>query len=204
MNLSHTITTSEQLDALFDKVPDASRQKEIDYIHPLYREMIEASPFAILATAGPDGLDVSPRGDPSGFVTVRDEKTLLIPERRGNNRIDSLRNIVTDPRAALLFLIPGVGETLRVNGRASITTDPDIIESFAMDGNLPKCVVVLHVEAVFFQCARAIKRSALWQNAAESKKDIPSPGTILAALTETIDGKKYDVELPARLQSTLY
>jgi PPOX class probable FMN-dependent enzyme len=204
MHPSHAITTQTQLDALFDKVPEASLQKEIDCIHPLYREMIEASPFAILATAGPDGLDVSPRGDPPGFVTVLDEKTLLIPERRGNNRVDSLRNIVADPRAALLFLIPGVGETLRVNGRASITADPAILQSFDMDGKLPKCVVVLHVEAVFFQCARAIKRSALWQTPAEPKPNIPSPGAILAALTETIDGEKYDAALPARLQSSLY
>lgn len=203
---SHRVTTPEQLAALFGEVTEASIRKEVPYVHPRYREMIEASPFALLATSGPEGLDVSPRGDPPGFVVVQDEKTLLIPERRGNNRTDSLRNILTDPRVALLFLIPGVGETLRVNGRASITADPALLARFAMEGRLPRCVLVVHVETVFYHCARAMHRSKLWEPAPPGIKDrVPSPGKILSALTGSeVDGEAYDRELPARQRATLY
>jgi hypothetical protein len=202
----HLITTPEQLAAIFGEVAEASLKKEVSFIHPHYRAMIEASPFAVLASSGPDGLDVSPRGDPPGFVVVHNEHTLLIPERRGNNRADSLRNILTDPRVALLFLIPGVGETLRVNGRASISVDPDLLQGFSMEDKLPKCVLIVKVESVFFQCARAIQRSKLWQASAQDvKPNVPSAGTILAALTHAqIDGEKYDRELPARQRDTLY
>lgn len=202
----HTIRTLEELALLFGGVSEASLKKEVPFIHPHYKVLIEASPFAVLATSGENGLDASPRGDPPGFVVVQDEKTLLIPERRGNNRADSLRNIVVDPRVALLFLIPGVGETLRVNGRASITTDPSLLERFLMEGNPPKCVIVVSVETVFFQCARAIHRSKLWQPVPEeARRNIPSAGTILSALTDAqIDGAKYDLELPARQRASLY
>jgi PPOX class probable FMN-dependent enzyme len=173
---------------------------------PLYQAWIAASPFALLATAGRAGLDVSPRGDPPGFVALEDAHTLLLPERRGNNRIDSLRNIVLDPRVALLFLISGVGETLHVNGRASITTAPDVLARFVIDGKLPKCVVVVTVDSVFFQCARAIQRSKLWHPlAAEVRITVPTASAILAALTEGgIDGDEYDRTLLARQRSTLY
>ncbi|MBC3832505.1 pyridoxamine 5'-phosphate oxidase family protein [Undibacterium amnicola] len=202
----YVVNTAEQLASLFGEVGEASLKKEVSFVHPHYRALIEASPFAVLATSGPDGLDTSPRGDPPGFVIVQDEHTLLIPERRGNNRVDSLRNILTDPRVALLFLIPGVGETLRVNGRARITTDPDLLQRFSMEGNLPKCVLIVKVETVFFQCARAIQRSKLWQPIAPNAKPrAPSAGTMLAALTnEQIDGEKYDRELPSRQWATLY
>ncbi len=203
----HTIDSLEKLQALFGEVGEASSRKEVPYVHASYRALIEASPFAMLATAGPDGLDASPRGDPAGFVVVQDEKTLLLPERRGNNRIDSLRNILHDPRVALLFLIPGVGETLRVNGRASITTEPELLQKLAMQGQPPKCVLVIKVDTVFFQCARAIQRSNLWDAPTATRKErgIPTPGALLAALTESaIDGEKYDSELPARQQATLY
>ena len=200
------VTTPEQLAALFGEAGEASIRKEVPFVHPHYRALIEASPFALLATSGPGGLDVSPRGDPPGFVVVQDEKTLLIPERRGNNRVDSLRNLLTDPRVALLFLIPGVGETLRVNGRASITTEPALLERFAMGDRLPKCVLVIHVETVFYHCARAIQRSKLWDPASpDAKAKVPSPGKILAALTDSeIGGEEYDRELPARQRATLY
>ncbi|MDP1565883.1 MAG: pyridoxamine 5'-phosphate oxidase family protein [Polaromonas sp.] len=202
----HAINSAERLLALFGEVGQASLRKEVDVVHPLYRAMIEASPFAVLATAGPGGLDASPRGDAPGFVQVQDERTLLLPERRGNNRVDSLRNILHDPRVALLFLIPGVGETLRVNGSASITAAPELLERFAVQGQLPKCVVVIQVESVFFQCARAIQRSGLWQPApAGARARVPSPGAILQALTGAeVDGAAYDRELPARQRATLY
>ncbi len=202
----HTITTLEQLTALFGAVGEASIKKEVAYVHPHYRALIEASPFAVLATSGPGGLDASPRGDPAGFVVVEDETTLLLPERRGNQRVDSLRNLLVDPRLALLFLIPGVGETLRVNGRASISVAPELLARFVVQGQAPKCVLVIKVEAVYFQCARAIQRSGLWQTPApDVRSRVPSAGAILSALTNAaIDGEAYDRELPARQRDTLY
>ncbi|HYW55384.1 MAG TPA: pyridoxamine 5'-phosphate oxidase family protein [Polaromonas sp.] len=202
----HTITTLDQLTALFGEVGEASIRKEVAYVHPHYRALIEASPFAVLATSGPGGLDASPRGDPAGFVHVENETTLLLPERRGNHRVDSLRNLLADPRLALLFLIPGVGETLRVNGQATISVAPEMLARFVMQGQLPKCVLVIKVEAVYFQCARAIQRSGLWQTPApDARASLPSPGAILSALTDAaIDGETYDRELPARQRATLY
>jgi hypothetical protein len=203
---AYTIRTPEQLAGLLGSVAQASIAKEVPFIHAEYRALIEASPFCVLATSGPGGLDVSPRGDPPGFVVVEDDRTLLLPERRGNNRADSLRNLLVDARVALLFLIPGVGETLRVNGTARISVEPRLLERFPMQGKLPRCVLVIAVEAVFFQCARAIQRSGLWQRSAPgSSAKVPSPGKILEALTNAgIDGEKYDRELPQRQRDTLY
>lgn len=201
----HKIDTLVKLESLFGDVSEASIKKEIPFIHPLYRAWIEASPFAVLATVGSGGLDTSPRGDPTGFVVVQDDKTLLLPERPGNNRVDSLRNILADPRVALLFLIPGVGETLRVNGQASITTAPELLERCQMRGKSPKCILVIKVDTVFFQCARAIHRSNLWQSPSKDLlARVPTAGTLLAALTDAVDQAQYDQELPARQRSTLY
>lgn len=203
---SHTVTTPDELALLFGSVAPASLQKEVPTIAPCYRALIEASPFCVLATSGPDGLDASPRGDAPGFVVVEDEHTLLLPDRRGNNRIDSLKNIVSDPRVALLFLIPGRGETLRVNGRAEIVLDVSLRERFAVGGKLPNCVLAVTVEAVFFQCARAVLRSRLWEPAApDAAPALPSAGQILAALSNgDVDGAAYDLALPARQRTTLY
>ena len=203
---SHAIESLAELEALFGPVGEASLRKEVDYLHPHYQAVIKASPFAVLATAGPGGLDASPRGDPPGFVEVRDDRTLLLPERRGNNRIDSLRNILVDPRVALLFLVPGVGETLRVNGRATISVDPVLLERFRMNGQPPKCVLVIRVETALFQCARAISRSNLWGPVdAAAPRPVPTPGQMLEALTQaSIDGATYDRELPERQRTTLY
>jgi PPOX class probable FMN-dependent enzyme len=201
--MTDAIETIEQLEALFGQPGEASLKKEVPYLHPSYQALIAASPFAVLATTGPGGLDASPRGDPPGFVAVQDEKTLLLPERRGNNRIDSLRNIVADPRVALLFLIPGVGETLRVNGRARITVAPELMARFAVEGKPPQCVIEIRVDSVYFQCARAIQRSKLWTP--QAKPEIPTAGAILSALTDAaFDGAAYDRELPARQRATLY
>jgi PPOX class probable FMN-dependent enzyme len=202
----HTIRDLPALEALFGAPGEASLRKEVDHLHPVYRQWIEASPFAVLATLGPGGLDASPRGDPAPLVTVLDERTLLLPERRGNNRIDSLRNIVADPRVALLFLIPGVGETLRVNGRARITTEPALMQRLAMAGKPPQCVIEVAVESVFFQCARALQRSALWAvPPGGPAAQVPTAGAMLAAVTASaIDGAAYDRELPARQRATLY
>ena len=150
------------LTALYGEPSAGAIAKEIDYIHPHYRAMIEASPFVVLATNGPGGLDASPRGDPAGFVHVLDEKTVLIPDRRGNNRADSLRNIIHDPRVALLFLIPGVGETLRVNGRACVIRDDEVLAPLAVEGKRPLVGIAVAVEECFLQCAKAVIRSKLW------------------------------------------
>lgn len=203
---AHHITTPEQLARLFGPVGDASIRKEVPQVHPHYQAMIEASPFAVLATSGPGGLDASPRGDAPGFVVVENPTTLLLPERRGNNRVDSLHNLLTDPRVALLFLIPGVGETLRVNGRAVISVEPALLQRFVVNGQPPRCVLEVTVEAVYFQCARAVQRSWLWQGVPTARPvQVPTAGTILSALTDAaIDAHKYDSELPARQRDTLY
>jgi PPOX class probable FMN-dependent enzyme len=206
VGVAHRITDVETLEKLYGAPSGAAVDKEIDYLHPHYQRLIAASPFFVLATGGPDGLDASPRGDAPGFVVVADEKTLLIPDRRGNNRVDSLRNIIANPRVALLFLIPGVGETLRVNGRAEISTDPALLERFNVEGKLPRSVLVVRVDTVFFQCARAIFRSKLWDPACYTERSsLPSLGTIVSDITHArFDGKEYDKGLYERLKSALY
>ena len=202
----HRITNVAALERLYGAPSGAAVEKELDYIHPHYRTLIAASPFVVLATGGPDGLDTSPRGDAAGFVIVEDEKTLLIPDRRGNNRIDSLRNIVADPHVALLFLIPGVGETLRVNGRAIISTTPTLLERFSVDGRLPRAVIVVSVDTVFFQCSRAVFRAKLWDAARHiDRRSLPSLGTMIADISQArIDAATYDSGLYERLKATLY
>ena len=194
------------LKALYGEPHPASLLKEVDHIHPVYRPFIEAAPFVVVATSGPDGLDVSPRGDPAGFVHIEDEKTLLLPDRRGNNRVDALCNIVTDPRVALLFLIPGIGETLRVNGHATIVVTPSLLDRFAIDGRPPRTVLRIAVQTVYFQCSKALVRSGLWAADRQIPRGaLPSAGTILAETSRAaIDAATYDREAPARTIATLY
>ena len=201
---SSIVTELTELERLYGTVARPSVAKVTDHIHPAYRPFITASPFVALATSGPEGLDVSPRGDPAGFIEIEDDKTLLLPDRRGNNRIDSLRNILQDNRVALLFLIPGIGETLRVNGTAAISNDPALLERFAVNNQLPKTVLRIHVESVFFQCSRAIIRSRLWNAETQiARQSLPSTGSILKQIAE-IDGDAYDKALPERLKNSLY
>jgi PPOX class probable FMN-dependent enzyme len=175
------ITSPEQLRALYGEPTDVSLAKEIDHVSDHYRAFIEAAPFFALATIGPEGLDCSPRGDAPGFVRVADRKTLLVPDRRGNNRVDSLRNIVRDPRVALLFLIPGIGETLRIDGRATLSIDAELLPTFVVNGKTPQCVIVVSVEHVFYQCTKAIIRSQLWDPSRHvDRKTLPTAGQILA------------------------
>jgi PPOX class probable FMN-dependent enzyme len=207
VNQDHLIRSTAELEKLYSDAPYGPAVfKEADRITPQYRKLIEATPFAVLATCGPEGLDCSPRGDPPGFVRVADEHTLLIPDRRGNNRIDSLRNLVRDPRVSLLFLIPGVGETMRVNGRAVISTDPKLTESFVFNGKTPKCVLVATVERAYFQCTKAIIRSKLWDPATRvDRKTLPTPGSILAELTGgKMGGPEHDRLAPERIKQTIY
>jgi len=203
----YAITTTEQLERLYSDAPyGPAIVKETDRVTAQYKKLIEAAPFVVLATSGAEGLDCSPRGDPPGFVKVVDERTLLIPDRRGNNRIDSLRNLVRDPRIALLFLIPGVGETMRVIGRAKISTDPKLTEVFVINGKTPKCVLVVTVERAYFQCTKAIIRSKLWDPAQHvDRKTLPTPGTILAELTDgKMGGPEHDRLAPERIKQTIY
>src|SRR6202012_4367773 len=203
----HPISTTEQLEALYSDAPyGPAIFKETDHVTPQYRKLIESAPFVVLATSGPEGLDCSPRGDPPGFVRVVDEHTLLIPDRPGNNRIDSLRNLVRDPRIALLFLIPGVGETMRIAGRATISTDPKLTESFIVNGKVPRSVLIVTVEKAYFQCTKAIVRSKLWDAASKvDRKTLPTPGSILAELTDgKMGGPEHDRLAPERVKATIY
>lgn len=204
--MGNEITTEAELDALYGQSPPAAILKEIDHISDHYRAFIEASPFLILATSGPEGMDCSPRGDPKGFVRVADRKTLMIPDRRGNNRVDSLRNIVRDPRVGLLFLIPGVGETMRVNGTARLSTDPELCQSFTMQGKAPACVIVVTAERVYPQCQKALVRSKLWDPSQHiARSALPSVGEMIEAISKgQFDGKAYDSAYPERLKQTIY
>jgi uncharacterized protein len=199
------ITTIHELEALYAPVNPLAIRKEIDHVSADYARFIVASPFMMLATSGPEGLDCSPRGDPAGFVRIVDPKTLMIPDRKGNNRVDSLRNIVRDPRVALLFLIPGVGTTMRVNGRARISTDAALCGSFEIRGNPATSVIVVTVESVYPQCQKALVRSRLWDDDAKvDRSTLPSIGEMMANLDPTFDGRRYDAEYPARLERTIY
>src|ERR1700737_4110336 len=200
------IATVEQLEAIYGETNEASTVKVADRITPSYRVLIEKSPFAALATSGPGGLDCSPRGDLPGFVRIHDDKTLMMPDRRGNNRVDSLRNIVRDPRVALLFLIPGSGSTLRVNGCAHVSVDPDLLASFRVDGKAPRTVIVMTIDEIYFQCARAIVRSDLWNpDKRIDPKTLPTPGQILAEMSENRVGGEEDARAWAeRARQTMW
>ena len=200
------IATIEQLEAIYGFPGEASTVKVADRITPSYRTLIEKSPFAALATSGPEGLDCSPRGDVAGFIRIHDERTLMMPDRRGNNRVDSLRNIVRDPRVALLFLIPGSGTTLRVNGRAHLSADPALLASFRMDGKAPRTVLVMTVGEIYFQCARAIVRSDLWNpDKRVDPRTLPTLGQILAEMSDNrVGGAEYDRAWPERARQSLW
>ncbi len=204
--MTDAITDLDALDQLYAGVDERSIVKVTDHVHPMYRPWIEASPFAVLSTVGPEGVDASPRGDGPGFVTVEDPHTLLLPDRRGNNRVDTLRNIVRDPRVALLFLVPGLGETLRVNGTGAVLVEPALLDRFAVNGKSPRSVLSITVQEVYFQCSRAVVRADLWNPARHvARGTLPTAGAILAALSaERHGGAEYDRALPERVQATLY
>lgn len=200
------ISSVEELESIYGQPSEASLVKEVPRITPEYRALIEASPFVLLATSGPEGLDCSPRGDLPGFVRVQDESTLVLPDRRGNNRADSLRNIVRDGRVALLFMIPGIGNTLRVNGRAYLSTELALLDSFVIEGKAPRCVIVIQVETAYFQCSRALVRSDLWNpEKFRDAAELPTAGQILAALSnDRVGGEQYDREWCNRARATLW
>jgi hypothetical protein len=200
------IESIAELEAIYGEMVPAAALKVLDHVSADYGAFIKAAPFVILSTSGPEGLDCSPRGDPAGFVRIHDAKTLMIPDRRGNNRVDSLRNIVRDPRIALLFMIPGVGETLRVNGTAHLSRDEGLRESFAMEGKLPACVIVIAVREVYTQCQKALVRSKLWDPATQIPRTaLPTVGQMLQRISGgEFDGKAYDDAYPERMRRTIY
>ncbi len=199
------ITTIDALVALYGPQPQASLDKEIPYLTAEYRAFIEASPFMVMATVGEEGTDCSPRGDPAGFVKVQDERTLLIPDRRGNNRLDTLRNLVSDPRCSLLFFVPGAGETIRVNGRAEIIADPALSEQFEMQGKRPATVLRVHIDSVYFQCQKALARSRLWESETQIERStLPSAGDMVKAIKADFDAAAYDADYPERMKKTIY
>lgn len=200
------ITTVDELEALYPTVIETAVIKEADHLTASHQAYVKASPFVLIATAGADGLDCSPRGDPAGFVRIVDERTLLMPDRRGNNRLDSLRNIIVDGRIALLFLVPGIGVTLRVNGTAVLTDDEDLRASFAMDGKLPATVVVITTTSVYTQCPKALIRSHIWDPSRHrDPSELPTPGQVLEEITAgRFEAAPYDADYPERIRQTIY
>lgn len=201
-----TITSIEQLEALYGQPVERALTKEIDHISDHYRVFVEKAPFVVIASVGPEGLDCSPRGDQAGFVRVVDRKTVLMPDRRGNNRTDTLHNLVRDPRVSLLFLIPGVGETLRINGTAELLLDDDLCQSFAINDKAPRCVIRVTVDRVYYQCQKALVRSKLWDAEAQvDRSELPTSGEMQKALaTGEFDSEQYDRDYPERLKRELW
>ena len=201
----HVVKNLAQLEALYGAPAEASLRKVSDRLTPAYQKMIEASPFLALATSGPDGLDCSPRGDAGQVVHILNDKTIAIPDRRGNNRLDTMRNLIETPSCALLFLIPGVNECIRINGSAEITTDPDLISALSHDGKNPVTVIKITIVELYFQCARAIIRSGIWKSEIQvDRAALPSAGDMTKSAYQEFDAVTYDAELPARQKETLY
>lgn len=207
----HIIKTIDELKAVYNLGPsEASLVKESNHMTDEYRRLIEASTFLALASVGSDEIDCTPRGDNPGFVRIHDDKTLMLPDRRGNNRIDTLQNIIGDPRVSLMFLIPGSGTVLRVNGRAVLSIEPELLESFAEKGKPPRSVMIITIDVMYFQCARAVMRAKLWDPSLHvDPKSLPSAGEILAAQTKDredggVDGETYDKEWPGRAEKSMW
>ena len=200
------LKTVEELEAIYGLPGETSLVKEVPTVIPHYRAFIEAAPFCALATVGPEGLDCSPRGDVPGFVKVHDEQTLLMPDRRGNNRADSLKNIIRDPRVALCFMIPGSRNALRVNGQATVSVDPSLKAMFKEGGKEPRSVVVIKTQAIYFQCGRAIIRSRLWESDAQiDPGTLPTPGDVLSEVSQgRVGGADYDAGWEARANKSLW
>jgi PPOX class probable FMN-dependent enzyme len=198
------IASLEQLAALYDPPRELVLRKVTDRLEAATLGFIAAAPFCLLSTVGSNGVHCTPRGDAPGFVTALDDRTLALPDRRGNNRLDGLRDIIENPAVALLFLVPGIGEALRVNGTARITADPALRERFPVRGKLPTTVVLVTVREIYMQCAKAVTRAGLWSGRARPE-GVPSMGQLLAAHSGgMVDPATYDAEAPGRIAETMY
>jgi PPOX class probable FMN-dependent enzyme len=200
----YSVTSLDQLAAIYDPPRELVLKKVTDRLEPKTLGFIAASPFCLLATAGPQGVHCTPRGDAPGFIAALDDRTLALPDRRGNNRLDALRDIIANPEVALLFLVPGIGEALRINGTARITTNPALRERFIVQDKLPATVILVTVREIYMQCAKAATRAKLWAGRPRPE-GVPSMGELLAAHTRgLVDPPSYDAEAPARIASTMY
>jgi hypothetical protein len=199
------LTSLDELHAHYGTAGEASQIKEIAFLSPAYRRIVETARFCALTTAGPEGLDCSPRGDDGPVVRIQDDRTLLLPDRRGNNRIDSLRNIIRDPRVSLMFMVPGWNNVLRINGKAVLSVEPNLLASFDKEGHPPRSVMIITIASVYFQCARAVMRADLWNpDQLIAKGDLPSPGMIMQEIKDSFDGKSYDEEWPERAKTSMW
>ena len=194
------IRDEAELRSLLGLPSDLVRAKVRDRLDHLTRQFVERSPFVLLATSAPDGsCDVSPRGDPPGFVRILDERTLLLPERPGNRLADSLRNVLANGHVGLLFVIPGVGDTLRINGRATLVDDEELLAASAVEGKPPRLGILVEVEQVYTHCSKAFLRAALWDPAGYvDRSELPSPGEIHRARDPSFDAEAYDTERAGR------
>ena len=197
------VRTIDELEALYPW-QDGMERKVAPAITPEQALYVEESPFVVIATVGPEGVDCSPRGDPAGFVRIVDERTVMLPDRRGNNRVDTLRNIVRDGRVALLFFVPGIGVTLRINGTARLLTCPALRESFAMADKVPTSIIEVSVGEVYTQCPKALIRSDLWNAEHRTHDDLPTVGQVMTGIVESFDVAAYDAAYPQRVADTIY
>jgi PPOX class probable FMN-dependent enzyme len=208
MELDPTLIVRDEaeLSEMYGPALERSVRKQLDRLDDFCRAFIAASPMVIVGSQGPTAADNSPRGDVAGFVKVADDHTLLIPDRRGNNRLDTLHNLVRNPKVGLLFLVPGVTETFRINGEAVISRDPALTSQFVMQGNAPRTVIVVTVKEAYIQCSRALVRSDIWNPAKHPLPGaVPSMGTVMAKHTcGFVDAKAFDEEAKERVPVTLY
>lgn len=201
----HRMGSEQELRAIYGEIPERSVRKVLDHLNAPYRALVAASPLVIMATNGPDGTDCSPKGDAPGFVQMLDERTLAIPDRPGNNRIDNLLNLVRDPHISLLFLVPNVGETLRVNGLAQVTTDPALLDRFVVNDRRPRTVIVVSVREAYFHCSKSMVRSRLWDPGTWGDREkLPTAGQMHAAIDARVDAEQYDHEAVQRIRQALY
>lgn len=197
------IENAAALEALYGQPGSASINKVARKMTPLYRKWIMTSRFCVLTTVGAQGTDGSPRGDDGPVVTEIDEHTLAMPDWRGNNRLDSLRNIVEDGRISLMFMVPGSNTIVRLNGRAKLTADDEMCARFDRGGRMPSTVIIIKISEIYTQCARAPMRAGIWQR--DDSADLPSVGEILAEQTDGAEGgEAYDKAWPARASSTMW
>lgn len=200
-----TINSLEHLEKIYGIPNPLSISKVSKKVTPEYAALIKASSFLAIATSGSDGLDCSPRGDSGQVLFIGDDKTLYLPDRRGNNRVDTLANIIHDPRVALMMLIPGLNHSLRINGTAVLTLDPELLERFTVARKAPKCVVTINVDEVYFQCGRAVMRAGLWDREKHHAKNcLPTAGDILQTMTNEVNGQEYDTDWDGRAKKSLW